>query len=270
MRTGLAPWIPGTLIVWIAFAWGLRRGLEPGPRVLLLVLLVGLFLAQLNAFKLDRILVPLLGNLFVIAGTGAAALLLALRNRTGRLAVAGASALLLGLFFVAPRDYFVVRQSPVRAVNEVISAGILLAEGAEPVDPPPTVLWVGSARIAGQDWITVAYLHARAAEIGRPRADGKLWHLSDTMMRTAGFLHGNTVDARAFREWLGAFDAVVFVSDWSPRGPRFLDPVHETLRRAVQGDARFAPAGGSEVQLPGLSQIPGADVIRVTAFRRVR
>jgi 4-amino-4-deoxy-L-arabinose transferase-like glycosyltransferase len=265
LGTKMAPWIAGTVLFYLALLAGLWQGRKSGARLLLIHLAAGLVLAQMNALKLERILVPLSNDFFALAGAGGAALLAPLLRRLRPWAAPALMVLLTACYFAAPA-FFRVKAHPLRKLDRVLDAGLDLSAGAN------KTLWIGQGYIRGQHRLSTAHVLVRAEERGRPVTPGSFRYVSSEMFhrigldRTGAKVEGLTPEMMS--KILKGMDAVIVVFDAAPGGPSIKTPLSRKLAQLVAQSSAFKVVDTREIPLPGIHSDPSACYTRVVLFRR--
>ncbi|MBL8766197.1 MAG: glycosyltransferase family 39 protein [Planctomycetes bacterium] len=241
LRDRMGAGVVASLFLGACVVAALPHALRSRARLVLLHLGIGLGLAQMNDLKLERILVPLSGDLFVLAGLGAPRLwAFVTRFVRGMPAFVGVvlGILLATAFGVAT---FRVETNPLQQLEQVVDRGIDYVRAGQ------RTLWIGQAFFKGNEAngtprITASHVVIRARERGveLPRTAFELLSYElqerlgyETYKRNADKVTKASVDA-----FITEFDSIVIVYDAPTKEPNLI----ETIPRRVAEFARANPA----------------------------
>lgn len=274
LRDRLGAGVVASIFLAACFLAALPEVLRGRVRLVALHLGVGLALAQANDLKLERILVPLTGDVFVLAGLGAPRLWeLVTRFVRGMPAAVGIvlGTLLATAFGVAT---FRIERNPLRQLERVVDLGI------DAIRAGKKTLWIGQAFFKGYERygtprITASHIVIRARERGLdvPRTSFELLSYElqerlgyETYKQNVGNVTKASVDA-----FVADFDSIVIVYDAPTKDPNLIEAIPRKVAEFVRAHPKFRVA--ARVDLP-LTDIEGpgrnvtCTVMRLTRWGR--
>lgn len=235
LLTRIGPTTQASIALLVLAAFGAWRSRNSATRVVSLHFAIGVCLAQCNDLKLERILVPLSGDLFVLAGLGAG---IAWREwvATHLRRKAAITTILCAAALVPPsREVFAITPDPMRGFEKWIDEG--LAFGAQ----NPRALWLGGSFDDQVIWNS-ATLRNRARETNQIESAAKFEYGGTEFFQKSKIdsaaLHAGKLDPRVLDELLRKYRSLVVLLDPNRNEPRisdrFIDQVWKRIRDSGQ------------------------------------
>lgn len=236
-RTGATTQASLALLVLAAFgAWKSRNS---ATRVVSLHFAIGACLAQCNDLKLERILVPLTGDLFVLAGLGGVVAWREWSTTNSLAKTAIAAALCLAALVPLNREVFAITPDPMRGFEKWIDEG--LAFGAQ----NPRALWLGGSFDDRVIWNS-ATLRNRARETNQIESVSKFEYGGTEFFQKSKIdpaaLHAGNLDPRALDELLRKYRSLVVLLDPQRNEPRIADRFIDQLWKRIRDSGQYVMA----------------------------
>ncbi|MBK6938820.1 MAG: glycosyltransferase family 39 protein [Planctomycetes bacterium] len=274
LRDRVAAGVVASLFLAACFVAALGRALRARTRLVLLHLGIGLVLAQMNDLKLERILVPLSGDVFVLAGLGAPRLW-AFVTRFAR-GFPGAVGVVFGVLVTTAFGVatFRVETNPLQQLEQVVDAGI------DSIRAGKRTLWIGQAFFKGMEKhgtprITASHVMIRARERGidLPRTTFEV--LSYEQQERLGYetYKGNPskVTKASVDAFVANYDSIVIVYDTPTKEPNLIETIPRKFAEFVRAHPAFKVVDRVDLPLrdiegPGRTVV--CTVIRLTRSKR--
>lgn len=271
LRDRMGAGVVASLFLAACFVAASARALRSRTRLVLLHLCIGLVLAQMNDLKLERILVPLSGDVFVLAGLGAPRLwAFVTRFVRGMPAAAGVvlGLLLATAFGVAT---FRVERNPLQQLEQVLDRGIDFVRAGG------RTLWIGQAFFKGLERngtprITASHVMIRARERGIDLPRKSFEVLSYEQQERLGYSaykrNADTVTKASVDAFLAEFDSIVIVYDAPTREPNIIEPIPRRFAEFARAHPAFKVVDRVELTLADIEG-PGR-AVKCTLMRLAR